>query len=322
MRKALAIGIDDYPNAPLSGCVNDAEAVADMLARNGDGSKNFDVMTERNVPTKGKVKSLIKDCFAGDAEIALLYFSGHGRVDMEGGFLVTPDYSPDDWGVSLADILSIAGRSNCRNKIVVLDCCHSGSMGEITTMGENTAVISEGLTVLSSSRRDEPSIERGGHGVFTSLLVEALSGAAADVTGHITPGGIYAYIDKALGAWDQRPVFKTNVNSFISLRTVVPQVPVETLRRIAEHFGSEDEVLALDPSFEPTNSPEIEHAVVEPYADAHNMAVFSDLQKLESIGLVVPVESEHMYFAAMRSKGCRLTEIGKQYWRLIKADKI
>lgn len=117
-------------------------------------------------------------------------------------------------------------------------------------------------------------------------------------------------------------MFKTNVNSFIFLRTVVPQVPVETLRRIVEHFGGEDEALALDPSFESTNSPEIEHPVVEPYADAHNTAVFSDLQKLKSVGLVVPMGPEHMYFAAMQSKACRLTEIGKQYWRLVKADKI
>ena len=55
------------------------------------------------------------------------------------------------------------------------------------------------------------------HGLFTSLLLEALKGGAADITGHITPGGIYAYIDKALGPWEQRPVFKTKCNSLYTL---------------------------------------------------------------------------------------------------------
>ena len=47
---------------------------------------------------------------------------------------------------------------------------------------------------------------------------------------------------------------------------------------------------------------EVEHAVIEPYAKAENVAVFKNLQKLQSVGLVVPVDSEYMYFAAMDSK--------------------
>ena len=46
------------------------------------------------------------------------------------------------------------------------------------------------------------------------------------------------------------------------------------------------------------------------------------LQKLEGIGLVVPVGEEHMYFAAMNSKACELTAVGKQYWRLVKEGRI
>ncbi len=32
---------------------------------------------------------------------------------------------------------------------------------------------------------------------------------------------------------------------------------------------------------------------------------------------IVPVGEDHMYFAAMNSKSCALTSIGKQYWRLV-----
>lgn len=44
MRKALVVGIDNYPNAQLKGCVNDAAVVAQLLRNNGDGSPNFGVL--------------------------------------------------------------------------------------------------------------------------------------------------------------------------------------------------------------------------------------------------------------------------------------
>ncbi|MCC3403956.1 caspase family protein, partial [Eubacterium callanderi] len=38
----------------------------------------------------------------------------------------------------------------------------------------------------------------------------------------------------------------------------------------------------------------------------------------ESVGLIEPVDEEHMYFAAMNSKSCRLTPLGLHYWKLSK----
>lgn len=154
------------------------------------------------------------------------------------------------------------------------------------------------------------------------VLLNALSGEAADLTGHITIGGIYAYVDKALGAWEQRPVFKTNVTRFTSLRDVSPRINLDILRKITEYFPREDDEFLLNPSYEPTNSENVPHAIVEPYAVDENTKVFSDLQKLEGVGLVTPVGEEHMYYAAMNSKSCKLTTVGKQYWRLAKKKKI
>ena len=78
----------------------------------------------------------------------------------------------------------------------------------------------------------------------------------------------------------------------------------------------------VNPSFEPTNSPDVQHKVIKPYANPTNTRIFSDLQKLEGIGLVIPVGEEHMYFAAMNSKQCALTSVGKHYWRLVKEHYI
>lgn len=322
MRKALVIGIDDYPQCPLNGCCNDAEAMAQMLGDNGDGSPNFSVKLQKNISTKAHLRKLIEECFSGNADVALFYYSGHGHIDNIGGYLVTPDFGDYDYGVSLQDILSIANDSHCKERIIILDSCFSGFMGSISTSGQSTAVINEGVTILTASRSTETSVEVNGHGLFTSLLLEALNGGAADITGHVTPGGIYAYIDKALGPWEQRPVFKTNVTRFTSLRKVVPQVDISTIRKLCTYFSDENAQLAMDPSFEPTNSLDVTHEVIQPYADPNNTKIFADLQKLEGIGLVVPVGEEHMYFAAMRSKPCALTSIGKQYWRLVNDKRI
>ncbi len=322
MRKALVVGIDKYENCPLNGCCNDAEAMKEILSHHEDGSPNFNVRIEKNIRTKGELRRCIKECFADDADVALFYYSGHGYIDSTGGYLVTPDYSEEDYGVSLQEILDIANRSLCKNKLIILDSCHSGFMGAINTSNQNTAVISEGVTILTASRSTQTSVEINGQGLFTSLLLEALSGGAADITGHITPGGVYAYIDKALGAWFQRPVFKTNITRFVSLRSVVPQVDLKVIRKLSEYFCDEDMGFPLDPSFEPTNALNVKHEIIKPYANSDNVKVFSDLQKLEGIGLVVPVGEEHMYYAAMNSKSCVLTSIGKQYWRLVKKDLI
>ena len=57
-------------------------------------------------------------------------------------------------------------------------------------------------------------------------------------------------------------------------------------------------------------------------SDEENVKIFKVLQKLQSVGLVEPVDEEFMYFAAMNSKSCKLTAVGRQYWRLVKEERL
>jgi hypothetical protein len=321
MRKALCVGINNYPSAPLSGCINDATCIAELLEKNGDNSPNFDVKFETDTASKSILKGLIDNLFNGDCDTALFYFSGHGFINEIGGYIVTPDAKKYDEGVPMHEILALANKSKSKDKIIILDCCHSGNIGNLNT-DANTAALSEGLSILTASRDMEPAIEINGHGVFTNLLVEALKGGAADVRGHISPGSVYSFIDQSLGAWDQRPVFKTNVTRFTSLRTVIPHVPTETLREIISFFKDPKDEFRLDPSFEDTNSLDKKHEVIKPYAIKENTVIFKKLQQLQSVGLVVPSGTDYMYFAAMESKSCRLTALGHHYWRLVKDKRI
>jgi len=321
MKKALVIGINNYPTSPLKGAINDARLITELLKENGNTTTNFEVKTFYDVATRAELLTKISEFFNINADIGLFYFAGHGFVNELGGFIVTPDHKHYDEGIAMNDILNLANRSKIRNKIIILDCCKSGIFGTPTENGSITP-ISSGISILTSSRENEPAKEINGHGVFTNLLIEGLNGGAADLRGHISPGGVYAYIDQALGAHEQRPVFKTNVTEFVELRSIIPQVPLPTLRKLIEYFNTPADDFQLDPSFEETNSNEIQHEVIEPFANKDNVLIFKNLQKLESVGLIIPVEAEHMYFAAMRSKTCKLTALGHHYWRLVREGKI
>jgi hypothetical protein len=315
MRKALVVGINDYPNAPLKGCVNDAIAMAGILETHGDGGPNFGVKaltSPSEAITRARLRAEIVALFAGDPDVAVFYFSGHGFINSLGGYIVTTDFKKYDEGVSMDDILTLANQSKAKDKIVILDCCHSGAFGTPAITGSQISLLSEGLSVLTASRDSESALEINGRGVFTALVVDALQGGAADLRGHVTPGSIYAYVDQALGAWDQRPIFKTNITRFTSLRAITPPVPLTTLRKLVEYFPTPQDEHQLDPSYEFT----------EPSADSNKVATMKDLQKFVSVGLVVPVGEEHMYFAAINSKSCRLTALGFQYWRLVKEKRL
>ena len=101
-----------------------------------------------------------------------------------------------------------------------------------------------------------------------------------------------------------------------------PKVPLSVCRELPNLFSTADEVHKLDSSYEFTNCPEEQHKLVEPYAKPENVKKFKLLQQLQSIGLVEPVDAPFMYFAAMDGKGCKLTALGKHYWRLVKNNNI
>lgn len=322
MRKALVVGIDQYTNVSrLYGCVNDSFAVKTMLDRHADGSVNFGVKhLTANGPSdlvgRDELRQAIESLFAGDGEVSLLYFAGHGHIEATGGYLCSSDVKTGNDGVPLADIMIMANQSKIQNRVIILDSCHSGVAGG-SALQQKVAEISDGVSILTASTAEQYSKEEAGFGVFTSLLVDALGGAAANLVGDVTPGGVYAHVDQSLGPWAQRPVFKTNVKRFVSLRKVQPPLELAELRRISEFFPNPGFQFKLDPTYEPerhdswATNPQ---GIPAPNPD-HN-AIFKILQKYNRVGLIVPEGAPHMWHAAMESKAVRLTALGEHYRRL------
>lgn len=329
MRKALIIGIDHYPNSPLHGCVNDAIAVASTLEKNGDGSPNFSIRTltsNESAVNSDLLSTAISDLFTGEADTALLYFAGHGAInpDTNAGYIISQNGSRGALGISLDEILGLANNAYPRIKsiVIMLDCCNSGFLGEVTAIGnKNVSTIGSGVTILTSCDRNETADEVNGHGLFTNILIDGLSGSSADICGRITPAALYSHVDQSLGPWEQRPIYKANVKSFVVLREVAPKVSFEILRKLPEYFPNASDIFKLDPSFEPDrqNVPEqFKHIPV----DEDNARVFKELQKCNRYGLIVPVDAEHMYYAAINSTGCKLTGLGAHYRKLAEMKRI
>jgi hypothetical protein len=322
MRKALVVGIDHYQViSGLTGAVNDAHSVKAMLDRHADGSVNFGVRLmvatgSSELVKRHDLREASRDLFATDGEVALLYFAGHGHLETTGGYLCASDCTTGDDGVPLAEIMSMANKSKAQNKVIVLDSCHSGIAGDHAIHGA-VAEITDGVTILTASTAEQYANEENGAGVFTGLFVDALGGAAANLVGEVTPGGVYAHIDQSLGPWAQRPVFKTNVKRFVSLRKVQPPLELAELRRISEFFPSAGFQYQLDPSYEPERdgSKPVEPLAAAP-PDPKKNAIFAILQKYNRVGLLVPDGAPHMWHAAMQSKSVRLTALGEHYRKL------
>lgn len=321
-RKALVVGIDHYvnPKARLYGAGNDARSVYGLLDRNEDKSKNFDarllVSEPKNLIEKAFLRDQIRELFEGKGETCLFYYAGHGYTEDTGGYLCPSDSISGDDGIKLQDLMTWADKSEFENRVIILDSCHSGGAGSRPTQ-RATSEISEGVTILTASTEKQYASEAGGGGVFTNLLVDALSGAASNLVGEVTPGAIYSHVDQSLGSWGQRPMFKTNVQNFVCLRRVNPPVNPHYLRRIPDFFPSPHFYMPLDPSFEPERGPpQLPDGEIPP-PDKVNTVTFAILQDLARVGLVRPEGQPHMWHAAMYSAGVKLTRLGEHYRQLV-----
>lgn len=322
IKKALLVGINEYHGCELKCCINDVDDMAKTLRRNYDGSVNFKCSYLKNdKATRANIRRNLKRLFDGEGEIALFYFSGHGFNDASDGFIVSYDFVDDDYGIKMSEILELANKSKIENKIIILDCCHSGFMGNYGVVGDS-AFIGNGVVILTVSKKDEYSVEFDKHGLFTNLLLESLNGGACDILGNVTPGGIYSYIENSLNAWEQRPLFKANLSSFFVIRKCEPKITLKNLIRCLDLFKSDDDDYMLDPSYEKTNFEGSEHYHIEPYCTKEHVKIFTLLQKCNHCGLILPNGSDDMYFAAMNSKSCKLSLLGRYYWQLHEKDVI
>jgi eukaryotic-like serine/threonine-protein kinase len=228
MKNALVVGIDNYSTSPLSGCVNDAQRIAEILARS---SSAFTVRTLIDgAATRSKVRREIEWCLS-EATYSLIYFAGHGVRTNVATLLATHDYEEGDEGVDFSWLQSAVARLSTHGQTcaIVLDCCHSGdaTVRALSSMKFARAmdlhvVGGAGKVLLAACKGDEEADEDVAAGksvgLFTTNFCDALEGFAADDNGVVTVNAAYDYVASKLhelGA--QTPVFKGDLEGRIAL---------------------------------------------------------------------------------------------------------
>jgi hypothetical protein len=317
-RLAVLVGIDHYAKSPLKGCVRDAQRMHQVLARHVDLSPNFDCKTFVSSPEGQQIdraflRRQFEILFAKKVDVALFYFAGHGALTRNrGALMATQELATYDQGVPLFELIGALKNSPAQEKIVIIDSCYSGSFGDMPSLADNVAIIPDDVAILVACRDYETAAESENGGLLTSLLVSALEGAAADVRGKVTIADAYSYASAVLSGWQQRPLYKANVSQMLSLRNCEPTVPDTVLRRLPQLFTAADVDMPLDPAYEPTSK----------LGDLEKEEKFKMLQQLRDARLLVPRGASALYYAAVESKACALTPLGRFYWELANAGRI
>jgi len=329
MKRALFVGIDHYPNVPLNGCIADARAMASVLERNEDGTRNYDVrvITSDTDPIeRSHLRSLMAELFENARDTQLLfYFAGHGAESPWGAELVTQDYQQNSLGVSMNDVITLANASPAWEVVIILDCCFSGDLANLPGLQADAispafrlsrAVLREGVTLLAASRATQTSAEVDGHGAFTRLLFEGLQGAAADHIGNVTALSLYDFASRAFSAWEQRPVFKSHVTQPAILRVCKPPIDRDLLVRLSTYFEKADTRIRMTPEYEGTRPIPLG---VEPTPE---QKAFDYFKSLRNASLLITEGNKDLYFVALDSEEVFLTATGRYFWRLAKEGRL
>jgi len=161
---ALLVGINNYPGAPLNGCVPDAQKVGAYLRSRTDILIEEDsiLMLTDEQATKEKIVNSFRIHLskAGPEDVALFYFSGHGAQEVADnsvwineldGYLEGIACYSAQQPVLLADkelrflIYELAQNAGpvAPHILTIFDCCHSGdntrSISSVAAEAEETA---------------------------------------------------------------------------------------------------------------------------------------------------------------------------------------
>lgn len=324
-RKALVVGINDYVNFPsLRSAESDAKAIARRLAVHGDEGErpNFAVkrMLHSEKPVqRATLRVAIQELFANSRGLDLaFYFAGHGQVSETGGYLVTADGVTDDYGITMDELYSAAQRSPANSVLLMLDCCHAGAAGDVSSSSGDIpwALLRENLTIMAASLPMQAAAESSEGGLFSAALRDALDGAAADIWGDISIASVYTVIERRFSLWAQRPVAKSYISRPIVLRRVRARLSRTDLGRLTSLFPTPEHKYPLTPDHDPERDVDGKSRTAE---DPDKVEIGRIFKRYRDAGLVqATVPGEDFYYAAQRSHTVELTLFGREYWRLVK----
>ncbi len=213
---ALLIGASAYQDARFPALAKpgkDVAALEAVLADTGIGF--FDEVRSFVDKPCDFLRREIARLFAGRApdDLVLFFFAGHGVKDDYGKlYLVAADTDRDlltATAIAADFITQEMDQSRSRKQVLLLDCCHSGTLAQGVRAADTTAGALEafagrgsGKVIITASDSYEYAWESGEtpaafeNSLFTHFLVEGLKSGRADVNGDgiVTLDELYKYV--------------------------------------------------------------------------------------------------------------------------------
>jgi hypothetical protein len=208
---ALVVGV----GADLSCTVDDAKGLAAILLdreRCAFPSAQLHLLTGEGAG-RAAILAALKDLAettnsSSDlAATVIIYFSGHGYRH-GGRYFLIPNgcnlANLDEQAITGAEFAAAIAAIPAARKLILLDCCHAGGVGEAKGFGLSKAPLPDealelfrqgsGYVLIASSTEDEVSYTGKPYSVFTGSLIEAFCGQGvakkdgfvrvADLIGH------------------------------------------------------------------------------------------------------------------------------------------
>ena len=262
---------DDQRLNTLHATLRDASEVRRILVeRGGVPSDHVLEMTDLSAPDMrsrlAELRTQLAAFLAAKSirrhDRVLVFFSGHGVLWEGQTYLVPADADADRIAQTCWPLDELrAALQNCvaETKLVVMDCCHAGGLGETKLTAPASVDLQKsvapdsvpGCVLLASCKKDEVSHEWPDrkHGIFTFWLSRALEGGAdLNRDGQLTVGEIYNFTfdrvpltAQVLGAGKQTPVrfINTDIEGDPVLVSLKPELPESLCRRLAEQLDLE-----------------------------------------------------------------------------------
>jgi len=218
---ALVIGINEYknPKLTLKYATADAELFADTLQEAAGrlfDKVNITRLTSKEAASKDNIlKELDKYKNINPDDIFAFYVASHGTVDDGEYYLITSNVGALSTeklkaeAITQKELRERIANVPAAKKLIVIDTCNAGKLGEQLQMAMLTRGMSEdtamkilsravGSTIISASTSLQEALEGyKDHGLFTYVLTEGMRGKAdASQSGYVKTSDLASYVEE------------------------------------------------------------------------------------------------------------------------------
>jgi hypothetical protein len=230
-RFAIVIGITEYETGlgNLRFTKNDAVRLNKTLLNNDVGFcedsvhlflNDTELQDSIKKPTRSEIISAIQSVCdeAGEDDLILFYFAGHGTEISEKPYLLTSDTKMNvvkETAIDIEELNEMFKKSKSKFILRIFDACRNsyssnarGFASQMMTDAFHNAIFTQpvGWATISSCSSGEFAYETEEYeqGIFSYFLCEGLAGSAVNSQGNITLDSLLGHINSSMSVWSKR----------------------------------------------------------------------------------------------------------------------